>query len=361
MAFKLDLTSLSLSRDAASQSAFELKVSKADWRGLLKHGTWWILPFGRRQDALYGIRILPGRELSECPVVAVEKHQAITVVSRPAHLVPWLIFPGTVVARDGWDSVLRMGEPIWDELAGLHGQMGGTDGLAAIRAVLNDDALAEACLIGKAGDQFDRAYPEIKSRLDPTPESQAYFALLKRAVVDMEAEAPIPEVGCWQAAASSAVLSAARLRKKAELAREAAWQLMRQPSGLDCFQARYPSLPAHPSGSSEQMISAARSLIDDPAVPAGWRADPWWQAVAALAKDGDEYGGVEHMDAARDLQAAGRAEEAFYALTSSAYWFSQMTKKPNPKLHEAAQLLVAEAGWPMTEDALVAVAEGING
>src|SRR5439155_17217205 len=130
MAFKLDVTSLSLSRDAASECAFELKVSRADWRGLLEQGTWWIMPFGRRREALYGIRILPGRNLSECPVVSVEKHQVMTVVSKPAHLVPYLIFPGTVVSRDAWDSVLRMEEPIWNQLAELHQQLGGTDGLA---------------------------------------------------------------------------------------------------------------------------------------------------------------------------------------------------------------------------------------
>jgi len=66
------------------------------------------------------------------------------------------------------------------------------------------------------------------------------------------------------------------------------------------------------------------------------------------------------MDAASRLADAGRREEAFFALTSSAYWFSRATGQANPDLASAAQLLAAESGWLDTEQALVSVAEAIN-
>lgn len=71
----------------------------------------WFLPIGTRRDEIFGVRALPGAQISECPVVRIldgEAHgQAATLVARPSSLIPFLAFPGSVVSRNAWDQVAQ--------------------------------------------------------------------------------------------------------------------------------------------------------------------------------------------------------------------------------------------------------------
>jgi hypothetical protein len=248
--------------------------------------------------------------------------------------------------------------------------------------VLADDRLAQASVIG-SDDPFVKACCEIRTRIDTAPETADFYRLLEWGVQNSLARAPLAEApmasnpgACWRAAAASIVLSLSTRRRELgprperplwaqddypAAARAAAWELLRQPSGLDCFQGKLVSLIFRAGDSPEQMILAARLLAGEPdECPPEWRRDPWWPCVLSIAAEGERYAGLAHMDAATALADAGRREEAFYALTSSAYWFSRATGKANPDLASAAQLLAAESGWIETEQALVFVAEAIN-
>jgi hypothetical protein len=349
--------------EAEQAYSFSFVLEPEHWQALSTCGTWWVLPLGHRRGDVIGIRVVPNRALADCPVVQLSEHQALTLVSRPEHLVPYLLFPGTILQREHWDRLLTLPPPVWEALRAAHRALGGKDDLDAIRQVLTDGRLRDAGLIEDRSDESRERRREIRTRIDPTDETRAFFEYLFAAVERYDAPVPIPALGGWRAAAASVCLSAANMNLDNLEARgpEAAWELLRQPAGLDCFQGRTPSMTMAPTGDSDQLVHAAHLLVERAdGLPEAWRGDPWWPAVTALAAAGDDYDGVAHMDAAGALQQEGRAAEAFAALTTSAYWMYVQTQEAFPSLRETTAALAADSGWAETSRALAAIAEGIE-
>jgi len=348
--------------EAEQAYAFSFALEPEHWMSLSTCGTWSVLPLGHRRDEVIGIRLVPGRALADCPVVQLSEHESLTLVSRPAYLVPYLLFPGTILEREHWDQLLALPPSVWRALEKAHRALGGGDDLAAIRAVLADARLRDACLISDRSDESRRHRVEVRLRIDPAAETRRYFEYLLAAVERYDAPVPLPDVGVWRAAAASVCASAATMDAKQLAARgpTAAWELLRQPAGLDCFQGESPSMVMAATGDSMPLVRAAQLLRKHAGdVPAAWREDPWWPTVEALAAEPETYGGLAHMEAAGALRKQRRDDEAFVALVSAAYWMYVRTREPFSELRETTTALADESGWSETHRALSAIADGI--
>jgi len=340
---------IELSAAARRACVFEPGVRAADAERLASAG-WWLLPLGRRRDELFGIRIVPNRALDECPVVRLIGTQAQTVVSRPAHFVSWLLFPGTTVSVDAWKTSVDAAEAAWDELVAADRALGG-NGLGAARQLLHDDRVRDASLFSTPADQHQRGIPDIATRIDPTPETRRYFEYMKKIAVDDGFEAPGDGLGPWTTAAWAAAFGMAHGGDADPEAREWAERFFVEPHGLDCFQGDIPRLVTRPDGSSDLLLHAAARIAGGKS--AAWKSDPRWPAVRALADGDGAQAGAAWLDAAQALAKQDQRTDAFAALVSASYWLATSeADDPRVEVAEAAQLLASEAGWSHTEAAL---------
>jgi hypothetical protein len=351
--------SVKLSADAQMACVFKFGITRKQGQRLADAGAWWVVPIGARREEIYGVRIVPGRALRESPIVRVVGGQVQTMVSRPERLMSWLIYPGTAISLTGWQDPLTRSDAAWKDLAKADAAFGGA-GLDAIRALLADEKIGKAHLFSSGGDDLQPAVVEAMKRIDPSPETRAYYDYLVEIKDTDDWIAPHGKLGCWSSAAWDAAYASAETMKAEPHATEWAWQFWCGPHGFDCFQGFVTSVIVAPNGKSEIYVKAAQRLVQN-AASKKWKSDPRWPAVEALAKDPKGYAGIAHMEASRALKKAGKPEEAFYALTSAAYWFGQNGGDERVELAEAAQLLAKEAGWKETLAALELAAERING
>lgn len=351
MEWPLDSSVIKLSADTSRACAFELACEPVVARQLVDAGLWWVLPIGQRREEIFGLRVIPGVPLERSPVVKVVENQVKTVVSRVAQLIPFVVFPGTVLAAKYWDAVLEQPEVVWTELRVVHRALGGDDDLAGIRALLGRAELRDALVIGKSTDALIPSLATAYRAIDPAPETRTYLEYLARAVTDGDAPLPLPEVGVWRAAAASVAFSAAALDEELADTRmpASAWELLRAPSGLDCFQGDTPMFVVEPNGSTRQMVEAAELLSSGEGhLDASWSSDPWWPAIMALGSAGDSYDGAAHLDASLALKRAGRGAEAFAALAGAACWYARRGAGPLESSGPAAIALCDELGWGET-------------
>jgi hypothetical protein len=128
---------------------------------------------------------------------------------------------------------------------------------------------------------------------------------------------------------------------------------MTGPAALD--STRDHARPTGIGDMQEILQQAAATLGSDDAIDPTWRADPLWSAVAAVRDAGDRYGGDAHLDAARQLLAAGEPVRAFDALTTAAS-FSAVCKRVSDvtALHEAREI-ASRQDWSEIEESLLRV------
>ena len=344
-----------LGQEAQAACDLRFDLDEDHWLSIWEYGTWWVLPIARTfTDHIVGLRLTPNLPLHESPVVELFGHEALTVASRPAYLVPAMILRGALAGVDIWKAQADRSEEVWGDLEAMHGALGGDDGLSRVRALLGDKALREAaCGI----DTFRSVAGDLFSRADRAPETVAFRAYVQQATETHAAALPLPDVGCWRAAAASVALLSNGMaewkgsRLDDQLA--AAWEVCLQPPGLDSFQVGSPSHLIGPTSQSHETVAnAARLLVANAArLPAGWISDSRWEATRALAES-TRYNGGPHMDAAGLLAAAGRSEQALTCLISSAYWMRVATSEPFEPLFQAARILAHESQWTEIADAL---------
>jgi hypothetical protein len=318
-------------------------------------GTWWMLPFARSWGGdLVGLRLLPGVPRAECPVVRAMGPGAVTVASRPACLVPTMVFAKMLEGTYDWLLASELLDGEWEELAGLHAALGGSDGLSALRAVVLDESLREACA-NPESESWNDAATEGFVRLDPSPETAIYRRYLQRAVATGEAPAPPPSAGCWNAALASLsfLVNRAGSRDPAGRANElrAAWAVINQPSGIDTSWRERPSHACllDPAAGARLVYSAARRLAERPAeIPMTWKYDPLWAVARALVDAGSpsRYDGTAHLQAAALLDdEVGDRERAFAALMSVGFWnYLALDRSLSPP-REAARWMAERYGW----------------
>jgi len=344
---------LSVSDEAQQLIEFRFGLEASHRQTLRDANAFWFLPIGTRRDEIYGVRVLPGANVDECPVVRMldgdAYGQASTVVSRPSSLIPFLAFPGSVVSRNAWDQVAQAPDAVWAELERVHAALGGTDGLRAVREVLASDDFRRACDLSDKGGDIEAVLPTIRKQLDPAPETVRYVDYVRQLLVEQSFVRPPRELGCWGQSAASAAWVAAQDDggTREEDRYDLALALVSAQAGIDTFQRDFPSYSPSPNGSSEQLFAAAE-LLTSAAVPDG-RADieTLWRPVAtALSDERDDYRASRHFELCERFQAEGRRAEAFYAVASAGYWLTQVS----PKLYDEVPKLVAfiaeNQPWP---------------
>jgi hypothetical protein len=320
-------------------------------------GTWWVLPFARTlSDEIIGVRMVPGTPLAQSPVVMLNQAEAMTIASTPTRLVSNSIYMSMMGGQEFWNRKRGLTSATWDQLAALHRQLGGTDDLQPIRTVIADDALRDAVL--DFGGRLIEGMTTALARLDSSAQTAAFLKFARRAVETHDAPFPLPDVGCWRAAAAAiAYVSngvATWQGTRDHWKRMAAWEVVNQPPGLDTAQGALPSLIAPPHGTSARLLfAAARDLAEaESKLAVDVTRDPLWPAIRAIAAEAADYGGLAHMDASPLLKEAGDPERAFTATIAAAFWRWTLTQEPFPELLIGAQMLAAQSGWTEIAEAL---------
>ncbi len=360
--WSLDPDRVRLGDAASAACGLRFDLEERHWITLVGFGTWWVLPFARTvDDELFGVRVSPGAPIAESPIVMAKEFEVATIASRPAAFVPTCLARTAIATDSSWDGVRSLSRESWSELLELHHLLGGAGDFARLRAMLEDRGLQSS---------VSACDPVATARLlcagDDAPESGTYHEYVARAVASYEAPVPIPDVGCWSAAAA-AISFVTNSMKKWKGARDsdalqAAWLVANQPASLDSFQSSIPSQFSPPFGASPKRLALQHAVFlaeREQQVSPAWRQDPLWPAICQLGRHPGEYGGTAHMKAAENLAAAGQPERAYVALATAAYWMWVFTQKPFPTLMEGALLLAKESGWAEVHDALLAIAEKV--
>jgi hypothetical protein len=358
--WSFDPDAFALSEEARLAASLVFEVDEDHWLSIARFGTWWVRPFARTMsDQLLGLRIIPEVPLSESPVVLLSQHEVETYVSKPAFLVPRLLFPGVVTASTYWDRRRDLSDSAWRELEALHAALGGQDRLEAIKQVLHNQEYRSTFVDAfKGGASPTQHLTEIRPLLDAAPETVRYWKYLHAAVEDWDAPVPTSELGCWQGAAASAAFvvhqpDAGEAPSPCRLA--TAWQRCLQPPALDSFQSNRATFSPRPIGKSQDRLSldVATTLVDQlRELPEEWTAHPLWPAILELGTRGRVYAGAAHLDAADALRRKGHPKAAFDALGATSYWLSVRAQEALPSVLEGALLLAEEHGWSDTVEAL---------
>lgn len=311
-------------------------------------GTWWIAPFAHidGQD-LIGLRAIPARKLSECPVVLASGPATVTISSTSRQAVPVLVFSRMFSSPRAWRDAAEFLDSEWDELIGAHRCLGGDDNLAALREIALDEQLRARCQ--QAGRDGRIATAEVLEILDPSPAR----ALLRHQLSDQShADAQLASVSeAWSAAVFALGLAdtdplPGRLR--------AAWGIFQSPAGLDVCWApptdTWPEPVATEAG--KRLHAAARLLtVNHAVVPSEWRSDPLWTAIEQLAVADDvfSFSGIPFIEAAAALDELGDASRALNAATAVQFWSFLADGPQMIGALEAAHHLAKRERWSSLE------------
>jgi hypothetical protein len=339
---RFDLSEVELSPE--TEALFPLHAGDAPLEQQRRFGTWWLSPFARTSGHdLIGFRLVPGVRLADCPVVWASGPAAVTVATRVDRVVPVIVLAQMLSAPRRWTDAAELLDSEWDELRAAHRALGGTDDLAALRAVAVDEELRAAC--AQPGAARDAAAARAFEQLDP---SEARAAL-RQALMAAVAGQPIPVVadgGAWTAALDALAFDP----DAREAAVTAAWRLFQHPAGLDAVWGRPPDPWPEPVATvaAKRLHGAARLLVaHGGAAPAAWRDDPLWAALAALADAASpfDHDGVSFIEAAAELDMRGEGERALNALTAVEFWNFLAGGPPMDGAIEAAHALARRRGW----------------
>jgi len=342
----LDFSLQALSSDARKACGLDLGAARTRWAGQIAGGTWWAFTIAlANQGRSVSVRLAPGQAARDGAVVLCRGNTCITLATSLGHALPVLIYylevhriPG------GWSRLQERWPRVEDELVALHESLGGAGRLEALRDVLFDDRLAV-----QAGIAAEGVLSEILCRLDPSPSHVAYRKYAQKAISERDAPLPLPEgLGPWKEAATTVAYVTPRSEPPRSIELRAAWDVLRISAALDTGQIYMPRHLFTPitTRSQDMLLSAAAKLIESAKdLPEAWREEPMWHTVEAMASEGRAYTGLAHMEAARDLDLAGRPEEAFTALTSAAFWSSTALGTAFLPALEAARYLAENHGW----------------
>lgn len=324
----------------------------------LQAGLWWVYPLGRTYAShLIGLRLRPGTPLAQSPVVVTSGAEAVTLSSRPAAFVAARIFAQMVGGEPRWSEVAQMPAATRASAIELHHALGGEDDLQTLRSVATDRVLAASfCDRDEHPGWYSRwvgALAEAHTRLDPIPETTAYYRYAAAVAAAHSTATPPPEAGCWNPTLAALAFCASRRDGAHEAARElkleAAWQMGHHPPALDTSRIGT-AMTIEPGSdlSVELGVDAAAVVLNRPR-PA-WADSPWLPAIqAATAED---YDGTAHIDAAQALAHAGDAAGAFDALTAAAFWSYHASGVARPDALDAAILVARQARSHDIADAL---------
>lgn len=360
---RFDLSKLRLS--AETSALLPLRASEPAFEEQRDFGTWWMVPFARIDGLdLLGLRAMPERPMSEWPVVRAKGLAAITVASRAAHAVPMLVARQMGLSPRRWTEAAELLDNEWEELCRAHRALGGTDELAALRALANDRALQTACAANPSSAR-QAAVASIMALLDPTPETRAFAEELARGGrADLRSPQAIESFGVWRAAATSLSLVLSQTLQDEPARVAAAWSLFAHPAGLDTVWNAPSDLWEVPdaTGSAQRLYLAARlSRISPALLPVEALTDPRWPAILNLSNVANAYSfdGVDFLEAAAGLDvrdAPGDALAALNALTAVRFW-GFLSKQPVlDEVIAAARELAERREWTVLAMNLEAVA-----
>jgi hypothetical protein len=316
-------------------------------RTVLDAGLWWIYPLGRNSAGqLIGLRLAPGTPLDASPVVHAAEAEAVTLCSRPGALVPATMFAQMVAGEPQWSRIAGLSDAAWAQAVALHRALGGEDDLEPLRSVAADRATAAALREPDDHPRWVRALAEARARLDPAPDSAAYWRYAAEVTVAKHAVAPVPKVGCWNNALAALVFWTGKDDAAPEPSRalvgDSAWRLLCAPPALDSSRAGA-GLTLTPSSHKSTALgfAAAKWVMVKPQPE--WGRDPRWPAVQGLAAS-RPYDGAAHLEAATALVRAGQPGPAFDALTAAAYWSYCVEGRARPDALEEAIALADRIG-----------------
>jgi hypothetical protein len=318
----------------------------------LSAGQWWVYPLARSfQENFVGLRLTPGVPLKQSPVVVAQRAVAITLASRPAHLVPVQMHRLVWASEARWDQLAATPANQWKELVALHRSLGGDDDLDELRKVLQDKRLKAQHFV----KGFRAVYPvrlETQARLDPTPETAAYARYVAKVVTEQTAPVPAPEAGCWNEALATIVLTVAKDESADDEPRDAeeqwaARKIVGQLPGLD---ARTTVVPELSEDEAKRIASSAAKTVTKAKDKTG--VDP--RALPAIAKVATtkKYDGSAHVTLAKTLELAADYDAAFTALMTAAFWQAQHKDEVDTAIHDRARKLARKAKWIDIADAL---------
>lgn len=363
MSARFDLSKIRLS--AETRALLPMSGGESAFEEQRDFGTWWMVPFARIDGLdLLGLRAMPERPMAEWPVVRAKGPAAITVASRAAHVVPMLVARQMAGSPRRWTEAAELLDNEWEELCRAHRALGGTDELAALRALANDRALQTACASSPSSAR-QAAVASMMALLDPTPETRAFAAeLAMGGGADLRSPGAIESFGVWRAAATSLSLVLSQTLRDEPARVAAAWAMFAHPAGLDTVWNAPSDLWAAPdaTGSAQRLYLAARLLRLSPALlPVEALTDPRWPAITNLSNAASAYSfdGVDFLEAAGGLDGRdgpGDAIAALHALTAVRFW-GFLSKLPAfDEVIAAARDLAERRGWTTLAMNLEAVA-----
>jgi hypothetical protein len=362
-----DRSTLGISSEAQRLCDLLLDVDGEYFSNQLDFGSWWVLPFARTDAGdLVGLRLLPDVPPSRCPVVKLVGAEAVTLASRPAHLVPIALIWRMFGHESGWAAVADLPEPAWRELAAFHRALGGADDLRALRAVAADGTLRRynADLL-RHMQAWWRVEADVLARLDPAPETAVYRRYVQRAIVERTAPLPLPDGGAaWRPGLAAVAFVTNRGaagndrgdRRGWEAA--AAWEMMAWPAVDAGRRHAVQRVDTDGTRAAKNGREAAQALLrrggGRSTAAKSWKADPLWPAVVALAEQGESYDGAAHVRAAEELARSGQPERAYAALAAASFSAGAGAGIAPLEPLERAAALAKSAGWK----AIVAAVNG---
>lgn len=313
-------------------------------------GTWWHVAFGRATDGrVLALRAQPGRDWSEWPVVVLNGPHAVTLVGdRSAALPMWLYMNRLRFAAEVWDGVRKAWPRVGVGLAELQQAIGGAgEPLPAFERLLFDDARRDVAARTPERPRDGWAADSAMQRIvDPSPPTLAHLDYLDAVLVRRDRKAPPPETGVWTAATSAVACAAGKIVKVPDLG-ERARARWREPESLDNVFGPAPNYFIWPP---PKPLSRPPGLdVAEILVQAGTGDDPLLAAAAAVHQAGARYDGLAHVEAAAALDEAGRADDAWNALQSAAWWSYVRFEAAIPAILDAARAMAERHGWAEIE------------
>jgi hypothetical protein len=342
-------------------------VSKESNATLIQSGFWHVGYFAQARawantsSSWLGLRFIPGKELTELPVVATKDFGGITISPSLKDLIPNLILyfsvePGDIeVIRENWDSTE-------DALYEAHSNLGG-DQKSLVRLkeyIFNVDNFETDDYKNKRTRSHSFLY------VDKTPETTNFRNFIQ---VLINNEKALPEFkenfGAWTDYAKSAIASRAYTifvgkEKSLDEVANSIWLSFNKAAPFDSDIPGFTPIKQfiidrNPTNVFYSFMVSLINSGDIKHLPQHIQDDPLFDAAHHLATIGfpTAYTGVEHMEAAQRFdEELNDGQRSYEALISAAFWSAQSLGFPYKESYQAALMLAEKYGWDEMHDLL---------
>jgi hypothetical protein len=346
-----------------SQSALDVLgatfgVSAEENAALIQHGFWHVCFFANQFAWLeadsnwIGVRIVPGVNMAECPVVSVNRFGATTISPTLKNLIPnWILY--TQIDAENWLFIQQEWASAKADLLEIHLKLGGEQALfERFEAYLNDDS------------NFSRPnYLQPKSRaieylqVDRSVETTRFRSCIQN-LINNENDLPdfSNDFGAWTDFARSVISARAytlRANKQRSLTDtvQSLWLGFDKsaPFDSDIGQPLQFHIARDPADRLRSLaLAVTEPWPDEAGIPDRIQNDPLFPAAQALgrAEHAFSYRGVEHMEAAAKLDIEyGDGRRSYEALISASFWSAMSLGFPYPQAYQAAFHLSQKYRW----------------